>query len=568
MALFGTVQFGRISKILSADFTLTQGISPSVATLVIPPTPGAHLLTSTMTWRYGNSTVRFPMCRVDTVDIAQDSQGATKWRLRVMDRRWMWRETGQISGQYNTRKAGGGIIEGTQKNARELAELCFAAMQEKGVAKLMPTAVYPEVEWDYDNPAEALAALCDSLNFVVVLGANSQVELWPKNMGRQLPSHGSLEGGISIDPPDPPGEIVIVGDKVRWQVDLPLEPGGLEKDGSVKPINKLSYTPRISRPVGRKSWALADFPHFHAATDKEIGHLARSTVYRWFRIKDKFWVPGVGWINRPRILPLEDAQIELGKPTKAKKGEKEPDPAPRPPWVWGVFARGYDDTTTNVAKRNADLDKQPEGIYSKGFEIDAENGIVKFADMVAKYEELPWVGPGSSKQVVDPELYLRIAITIREKDASNWFRQVFAEKQKKSKHPKRKRYISVPELAREIYIKQSKPRKLIDNYKGLLKESKVYLAKAALEYQATNGGTFTYPGFLPIPVDGAIRQVTWSLTSQGFAITRASRAQEDLMLGSGYDERRFMESLRKVIDENAKATGRSKRREARKARGR
>jgi hypothetical protein len=56
---------------------------------------------------------------------------------------------------------------------------------------------------------------------------------------------------------------------------------------------------------------------------------------------------------------------------------------------------------------------------------------------------------------------------------------------------------------------------------------------------------------VPIVPDGAIQQITWSITEQG-ATTRVSRNREEPVLGLTYEEQRLYQQLRgKIADDPA-----------------
>ena len=56
----GLFYFAGIRALLSGSFTLTPGISPSVATLTIPPQPNAILRAGSLVLTYGATQLVFP----------------------------------------------------------------------------------------------------------------------------------------------------------------------------------------------------------------------------------------------------------------------------------------------------------------------------------------------------------------------------------------------------------------------------------------------------------------------------------------------------------------------------
>jgi len=79
------------------------------------------------------------------------------------------------------------------------------------------------------------------------------------------------------------------------------------------------------------------------------------------------------------------------------------------------------------------------------------------------------------------------------------------------------------------------------------KAAKHYLDAVEKQYQTTDPSSFTYGGIQKIDVDGAIQQVTWNVSDDGFATTRASRNREELLVVPSYNERRMMERLQDAL---------------------
>jgi hypothetical protein len=85
-----------------------------------------------------------------------------------------------------------------------------------------------------------------------------------------------------------------------------------------------------------------------------------------------------------------------------------------------------------------------------------------------------------------------------------------------------------------------------DNSAAFDAEANFYLDAYQAEVQVITPGDATYAGLLPIPLDGAIRQVTWS-TGPGGATTRASRNTEWNLAIPSYRELTMLNQMRQQL---------------------
>jgi hypothetical protein len=111
------------------------------------------------------------------------------------------------------------------------------------------------------------------------------------------------------------------------------------------------------------------------------------------------------------------------------------------------------------------------------------------------------------------------------------------------------RYVDRPDIvARYIPVYSGADfsvSQLIDNTKDVKAECDYYLDRLVAEYQTPVGQTIQYAGLMPIQLDGAIQQVTWSISSRG-TITVASRNSEQRANTIPYTRRREQEKLRSI----------------------
>lgn len=258
---------GAIS-IASADYTLLHGIAPGVVRMSCNAVDDVAL-GGTVTLGDGRQRLVLTGCRVDRCEIDASSSGYTA-TLYLFDKRWRWK-LGQINGHYNEpspriydvprvvapgQQAGNqpateppeklpDIQEPTRKNARDLAKLLLETMGERTYdIAAIPSNDYPEVKWEAAVPAVELQNLAERYGCRVVYRPDVDGVLIAKlGVGAQLPDGLLDSDNLGIDPPEPPGRIVVYGAPVRYQVRFELEAVGLDFDGVVRPIDDLSYTP-------------------------------------------------------------------------------------------------------------------------------------------------------------------------------------------------------------------------------------------------------------------------------------------------------------------------------------
>jgi hypothetical protein len=537
--LKGFAIWGGIQDFVDASMTYTPGVAPNMATIQIPPQDAGKIYSAgPLIWRFGDQTWTFQGCRLQSIRSRLTDKGNV-WELSILDRRWVWTECGKISGYYNAR-AGEKLKPGTEKKPQDLARLCLEAMGEQRFdVSQLPNEARPEVDWDYILPSEALAQLCDQLGCVIILGLNNRVSIQRKYVGAQLPVPGITQGDLALRPPDPPGRIIVTGARSRFQAELPLRAVGKDTDGSVKPIEELSY-----RPEG--GWGFSDLQDFSGMSDPTAKKLAQESVYRWFRVEAPFKLPNLrGEVDDVRrILPLETVQVE--------KWERDNRQVPRPAWVYGEFWAG-DDTgrkSINISDTEANLREKSQAIWQNGFSIDATHGIVKLSEPCYLLElstlttESNNVPKRVNPQNIPPKLWLRTAVSLRDAKTWGWLRSEFERRfSGRSAAPAHARYFRHDDIIHEQYFDFERGTgRLIENYREINKAGQYYLDRHAIEYNPEQSAAISYVGLKPIQVDGAIWQVAWSI-SGGMATTQATRNREEMTLSVSYQEKRFLAKL-------------------------
>lgn len=267
----------------SFSYTASHGPSPGVAQLAVVPkaaTDAPPAMSGDLMWGDGSRTVRLRDCQVDAIDPVKDSRGLT-WTLRIFDRRWRWvtpkGAKGAVSGKYNQPDPRGKFVPWTVRSPAELAELCFEELGETnyeitglpaGLSRLdgakfdeflmrgenfKMSLANPPVRWDYTPPALALASLVETFGCRLIYQPVRDRFLVAKlGVGADLPDLPAESVGRSVDPPEAPKALVVVGAPTRFQCRLVLEPVGEEWDGKVTPVDDLSYKPEGRGTTGAK----------------------------------------------------------------------------------------------------------------------------------------------------------------------------------------------------------------------------------------------------------------------------------------------------------------------------
>lgn len=557
MALQGLASFPGITEIIGAQFTFSRGITPSVAVLRVVPQKGFLAEVGTFRLDFGGVHLEFKDCALDLASLRKDQAGLI-WTIRLEDRRWRWRNEGgghYISGHYNKRKPDGEIDTDTEKKPQDLAKLLLKQMGESGYdVSELPNDPRPEVHWDYANPAQQLAQLCEDLACHVVLQLNNKVKLCANGKGKNLPADGTVtEGGYGFDSQGRPDSLLVVGGPLRFEDKFLLEPVGEEIDGKIVPIDDLTYKPLD----GWHSITPGDYwddnvPNTYRKDGKVLYayELARRSVWKWFRIKNMAgggFKPEKGLDDKVKVekleqlLPLGDGLLETITDDDGRK-------IPKPYELTGEICRLNDD------EKNSDSGE----LYAGRFDVDRQLGIVRSSEPLVKYNAtaitLIWT---------DPNLYLRTSYSVKDSETRMPIRFTRERKLKGKKHNTGSRVISRPEIDRTLrseYAEQSelgeeptKVAKTHDNKADVDKQADHYLDVVTKEYEVDPSEEYGYAGLVKIDPDGAISQVSWKVGDKAAATTRASRGVEGDIYTPDFKARRKDEKA-KDADEKSRMT--------------
>ena len=495
--------------VTSASMTFSHGITPSsclfqmVPQLNLNPPPGG-----TLKIHYnGQAVVEFPDAIIDQGSIRRGSGGVII-SLRILDRRWKWRY-GEISGWYNRREPNGKLDPKLEKKPQELAELCFKAMGETNFdVGDLPNGSRPEVNWVCSNPANELGNLVNSLGCRVVLQLDNSVKIHKVGEGQDLPEPFNVTNdGFGVNPTEKADTLKLHGAPIKFQSRLKLEAVGKEKDGSVVPIEQLSYRP----PNG---WENETPYAFYNVTREDDRKLAVESVFKWYRIVEQ--------CDGTKDVPgLEDDQ---GNPVQAEpwqmlplaghllqtQPDKDGVEVNKPAIIRGAYWDGEADFKNT--ERFEVVDRQ--------FSIQAEDGIVVFTD--------PTYALGAAKESLPAEMDIETAYLVLDANSRQHYR--YSKERdtgdpKLGTEPKILRHDEIEHTKQAEYGSDCQVTAVVTNQQQVDDEADHWLDAEIDSIQTVETKDIEYADIRAIELDGAIQQVSWSVGQSG-AKTRASRNDE------------------------------------------
>ena len=407
--------------ILSADMTLSHGVSPSVCHVIaVPDVPSIgvgelkFLLDEAVHFSFKDCAP------VRSITTGPKLTKGIRIELDILDRRWRWRYR-EISGRYNQRDSAGFIIEGTAKTYRELIELTLGALGVTSYLIDLPESIpeSPPIIWDHDRADLALAELTENIGCVVQLGQDDVVYITPIGTGALYEDEpNQYTPVLDFTPSNYPKEIAVTCGPTVYQHGLELEAVGMDYDGSVKPLKELSYFELVGGDIdgkylpgtpGRIVFAAEntlkvegdDVPA--SSYDKAI-----QTVYRWYRIKQ---LDGAG-LTLPSgetvssyedFLPLRDRLVSPPYDGWSIELDESRVPGVKP-YVYGNWWEPFSASLV-------------ETTFSQNFDLDLERGLVMFHDYV--------YGVNSGGYFEPATIYLMAAFSARKSETEGQYHQVY-----------------------------------------------------------------------------------------------------------------------------------------------
>lgn len=596
----GLAYFPGVNRVISATMSVVRGISPSVCTITMDPQSSISNTPGTLVFQFGNVYREWPDAKPDFANLQLGSDGYS-WVVNFFDRRWKWR-FGEISGSYNVWRDDYTLCDGkvdpeqantqdrvidTRKTPQELAELCLKALGEDNYdVSALPNESNPPTDWDGDNPAEALAELCESLGCEVTLRTgDNKVVIVVSGEGAGLPTDGVMIPSYNLDAPEMPDKIGVRCGANRYQVDFELEAVALDiPESPVPPPDSYEPSGAIIKLLPDVSWAIdpldaaggftyGDLPYFTNVENDGIGYaddvsgrrqLAVMSAFRYYRIKMPVEIPGYGQVTRLEQIILEDEQITTWWINY--------DNANLPAYVYGRWFDGIGDlknTCDSLTPAGIFAWKKPpntrEVFWRRGFTIDLQHGIVILSEPCIRNTDS--VDPPAAVIIAPAELRLRCACSIRDDKTLAVVRHT-RERETGAGFGTKTQWLQHDEIVlnhipkySDSFSVQSVKTNLDEGFNpqagGVNEACDHYIDGAIQQYQLTEALQMQYGGLrTDIEVDGAIQQITYVVgdQSQG-CFTIASRGTEMHRYVLPFKERRRIERAKKAQADAAKARG-------------
>lgn len=499
----------------SCEYTLSHGISPGVASLQMLPQASPLPEIGSLRLSDGERELVLQDFRLISVASGASASGLT-WQVQLEDHRWRWRY-GHISGAYNY-----GLVEGREpeagtdewyarRRAPDLAALLLEAMDEGSYdASALPYDAYPEVDWDWANPAKELAELCDRYGLLICWSpVTGQISLREKGTGDSLPEglpYTSLD--LPMAQARRPYKLIGLTGPAEHEQWLELEAVALDTDGTIKPFADLSY--------GTGGDFGGDYISYRTLATDAQREAATKSAFRWYRIKGGQDVDG--WkdgVSLEDMLPIS-AELVTTEIVKASDGTEQL--RRKRAYVKGSTAASSTDTD------NTDADTEQH----EGFSIDEKTGIVKFS----RPQKVNDDDDEEDVRILEASLQLRCV--------------VFGDR------------LAVEEIVGGPYGDEIVPcsglaLQYIDGAVQNLQETygrvNEILAGVKAGYDSGGAGAAEYVGIHDLGLDGAIQQVSWEAGPSG-AFTRASvNCEHDVTVPSAPARRRAERAARRVLAE-------------------
>jgi hypothetical protein len=601
----------------TASYSVIHGGTPGVASVVVPEQDLSNVA------REGNlifsdevnPPLIFQNMLLDRVERAE-LQGGRGIVLHFLDRRWRWR-FGGIAGWYNqtdnypdpallpkgnAKFLNGPFIAGTERTPTELLKLCFTDMKEVNyLLQDIPDKARPPCDWYGALPVQALQSVAEFIECRLIFQPNAnRCMVAPPGGTATFPSTMPVIRHIpAYDPPEPPSQISVIGGPA-WIADyLKLEAVGYDADGSIKPMQLLSYAPKqggwertnVTRPeiyitdkgdcdtleqakALAKRFCWRTFRVVGMATDKKVLKMELKKGAFGFSLPVNIGleadVVGFPRIENPRHIIISDRVMLTEKDLTGQFKNK-------PAKLWGR-------TYKRVNKAGQGVNWPVVTELDQSFSVDSERGLVTTSSPVYSVGRTTLLaGPGKKTLITYPDLYLYCSFRLRHPDGGQLISGVWTKQVGKPRPDLGPQVIRKPEMipvyvayrkANQAYVptgssdgsdawdikpaaKDNLPAdirqgnefvldKWTDNQKDLREAADLHTANALKRYQDVSAYTVIFAGLHRIDPSPAIRQVSWSMGS-GPPTTTVSVNTEHAVWEPGYEEARMNSRLAHFI---------------------
>lgn len=513
---YSSIAYPGLRNITRWKAVVNRGIVPSV--IIVEAIPEATLTAAPakLTISLGNRNVEFP----DVVPSAQSLKQANKIRgfrnsVQLLDHRWRWKY-GKISGIYNTRLPDGTVDPFNRKTPAELATLCLQAMGERGfsVAR-MPTGMYPPINWDKTNPAQALDKLCRYIGCEIVNGHLAKVEIWPIGTGGDLPTGKFINPTFTLKPQDKPRTLEVQGGRTVFQSRLKLAAVGRDDVEGLPLATRAPYSGSITE----SPFSLPGITDLQERTD------AFQSLFKWFYTNTQ--------ADGTHVLPGCNTQISRGTQYRMLGILID---------TWlnsdNVRLAAYPSVLGKFWPYGDDADEQTTLIVYNGlFAMDESRSLVQFPYPIWNLD--------SAGAIKAPELYLYTAYHVR--SATGEFDTL--KKEMAIGGTQSARILHRPEIfysVKHLYNSANQIANTVSTLDHGNAEAQAYLNAFARTYTEGDQRDVEWASLERVSLDGRIAQIRYQGGVKEPFLMRASRMSEfDIYGPSAQEQRRarFVDSL-------------------------
>jgi hypothetical protein len=293
-------------------------------------------------------------------------------------------------------------------------------------------------------------------------------------------------------------------------------------------------------------------------TKEQAQALARKSVFRCYRLSDvdasgkgPIQVPGYGPLLRRQQVVLQETQVDQITPQQLDPQLIGKDGKP----YTVNFYNGYSHDKPAAVYgrvRVSLLDnalwgpglKQGDPNTPAGSQVFVDFSFDPFWQVITFNEPVYFLKDG---RFLEPQLVLQTAVNVRNADTNQlevYVNAVSVSGGSGTGNPAVQRHPDVQLEVTSVYGIENDIRAVSLLEADPVLRSTYYLAGMAQQYTLKDGGTAEYNGVVPVSLDGAIAQVTWSVGGGGPARTTASRNTEHSVYVPPYPARRRAEFLR------------------------
>lgn len=531
------ISFPGIRTIYKFSYTLSLGVTPGVIELEVEPQSFSFPLVGAFSATYLNRRLVVSECRVVEGSFQFDSNGKIT-SLKLLDGRWKWLY-GSVWHQYNRPEGENRFISDSRASPQKMAEVLLEAMGERNydVSRLPRSVDQRDIrykaEWNGENPALELAKLAEAYGCVVTYEPTTRhTALWRRNEGQPLPGipkETVLKESETLAPQKHPYQFTFFAGKTQCQYSFDLRAVGKEVDGTIKPIDDLSYKP--SRGWGVQNDVFGDI------TDRRHYLLAQQTVWKWYQIwvddnAHSVQIPGVGKATAMhQVLPLETQQF---KSTIGLDGVRRRNKAV----VYGLFWTGNIGRPNNYTSFTT--------VVPHDFNINTEDGVVEFSKPVKKWDN-------DNSLWIPATLYLDVGFHLRDRYTGEFHRYT-------RDYNSGFRYNSPSEPIVDEKIAQMavydvdmdnvnlpvwRDRESIEKCRRRANDA--FKDKLAT-YQLSDSINRRYEGLVTSRLNGKINQIEWSYDTSNGTETEIGQNCEFSLYVPSFQRRRQHENLRQLLE--------------------